>query len=133
MDNKQINDDKLNDSIPLSTIAKVLLRKIKLQEFEINGLKAQIKENKEKIKAQEEEIDKFRKYEKKIESVIEELSPEERREMKENPMYKRSLILIKELREEIKEQKNFIDTLIAQLNIKKLTYRNTIKKKYPRE
>jgi hypothetical protein len=38
--------------------------------------------------------------------------------MKENPMYKRSLILIKELREEIKEQKNFIDTLIAQLNIK---------------
>lgn len=118
MDNKQINDDKLNDSIPLSTIAKVLLRKIKLQEFEINGLKAQIKENKEKIKAQEEEIDKFRKYEKKIESVIEELSPEERREMKENPMYKRSLILIKELREEIKEQKNFIDTLIAQLNIK---------------
>lgn len=53
------------------------------------------------------------------ECIIADLSPEERKEMKENPMYKRSLLLIKDLRKEIKKQKEFIDRLIAQLNAKR--------------
>lgn len=118
MMNGQENTTRLNESIPQETVIKVLFRKIKLQEEEIETLKAAARDYEKKIKAQKERIAKLSDDAGKMQCIIAELSPEERKEMKANPMYKMALIEKKNLNRKIRTLKNQIDKLTSQLYAK---------------
>lgn len=113
------DEEQLNDSIPQDTIVKVLLKKIKLQETEIQELRHKINVHKETKRKQEEKIKKLQQENLKVAALLGESSPEERAVIKANPLYKEILLLKREMLSVIKQKDEIINQLIIKLNEKK--------------
>ena len=119
MMNEQENTNRLNDSIPQDTIIKVLLKKIKLQEEEIANLRATIREYERTMKSQQGRIDKLSNEVGMMRCIVTNLSPEERKEMKENPLCQMSLIEKHNLSRKNRALQMQVENLSSQLYAKK--------------
>ena len=119
MMNEQENTSRLNDSIPQDTIIKVLLKKIKLQEEEIANLRATIREYERTMESQQGRIDKLSNEVGMMRCIVTNLSPEERKEMKENPLYQMSLIEKHNLSRKNRALQMQVENLSSQLYAKK--------------
>lgn len=117
--NEQENTSRLNDSIPQDTIIKVLLKKIKLQEEEIANLRATIREYERTMESQQGRIDKLSNEVGMMRCIVTNLSPEERKEMKENPLYQMSLIEKHNLSRKNRALQMQVENLSSQLYAKK--------------
>lgn len=87
---------RLNDIVPYHTIVRVLLRKIKLQEEEIERLRNE----------QNEEY---------INELVKELSDDEKKAMTSNPMYKRLKLEFNNLRKKYSKKKEDEEKLLNRL------------------
>ena len=87
---------RLNDIVPYPTIIKVLLRKIKLQEEEIERLRNE----------QNEEY---------INELVKRLSDDEKKAMTNNPMYKRLKLEFNNLRKKYSKKKEDEEKLLNRL------------------
>lgn len=119
MMNEQENTNRLNDSIPQDTIIKVLLKKIKLQEEEIANLRVTIREYERTMESQQGRIDKLSNEVGMMRCIVTNLSPEERKEMKENPLYQMSLIEKHNLSQKNRALQMQVENLSSQLYAKK--------------
>ena len=118
-DERTRNTNRLNDSIPQDTIIKVLLKKIKLQEEEIANLRATIREYERTMESQQGRIDKLSNEVGMMRCIVTNLSPEERKEMKENPLYQMSLIEKHNLSRKNRALQIQVENLSSQLYAKK--------------
>lgn len=89
---------RLNDKVPYQTMIRVLLRKIKLQEEEIERLR-------------NEQCDEY------LDAIIEGLTKEEKKAMTSNPMYKRLKLEFNNLREKYSRMKDGEERLINRLAV----------------
>ena len=119
MMNEQENTNRLNDSIPQDTIIKVLLKKIKLQEEEIANLRVTIREYERTMESQQGRIDKLSNEVGMMRCIVTNSSPEERKEMKENPLYQMSLIEKHNLSQKNRALQMQVENLSSQLYAKK--------------
>ena len=110
--------ERLNDSVPNETIVRVLLRKIKKQETEIQGLRHTINTQNETIRKQEDQIKNLHDKHLRIVALMGELSAEERQKIKENPLYREVILLKREMNSAIKQKDRIIEQLIVKLNEK---------------
>lgn len=118
MMNEQEDTIRLNESIPQDTVIKVLLRKIKLQEDEIANLRATICDYERTMESQQERIDKLSNEVGMMRCIVTNLSPEERKVMKENPLYQMSLIEKHNLSRKNRALQIQVDHLTSQLYAK---------------
>lgn len=119
MMNEQENTARLNDIIPQDTVIKVLLKKIKLQEEDIANLRATIREYERTMESQQGRIDKLSNEVSMMRCIVTNLSPEERKEMKENPLYQMSLIEKHNLSRKNRALQIQVENLSSQLYAKK--------------
>lgn len=117
--NEQENTARLNDIIPQDTVIKVLLKKIKLQEEDIANLRATIREYERTMESQQGRIDKLSNEVSMMRCIVTNLSPEERKEMKENPLYQMSLIEKHNLSRKNRALQIQVENLSSQLYAKK--------------
>lgn len=89
---------RLNDKVPYQTMIRVLLRKIKLQEEEIERLR-------------NEQCDEY------LDAIIEGLTMDEKKAMTSNPMYKRLKLEFNNLRDKYSRMKDSEEMLINRLAV----------------
>ena len=89
---------RMNDQVPYQTMIRVMLRKIKLQEEEIERLRNE----------QDEEY---------LNGLVKELTDEEKKSMTDNPMYKRLKLEFNNIRKKYNKIKENEDRLMNKLAV----------------
>lgn len=112
----EIDEERLNDSVPQDTIVKVLLKKIKRQEQEIGKLQTALMEQEDTIKKLQDVIKKYGEETIKISQLISFMTREEIKEMKKSSIYNEMEHVKRVYKARLKLKNKDVRLLITKLN-----------------
>lgn len=113
----EIDEERLNDSVPEEAVVNVLLKKIKRQAQEIGKLQAALMEHEDTIKKQQNVIKKSAEGIIKISQIMAVMTREEIKELKESSIYREMEQVKRAYEARLKQRDKDVELLITKLNV----------------